>query len=304
MARDEPVGRVGEEEGGAGHVVGLPEPAERRPARDLSELVAIEAVAHLGAQVPRRDAVHGDAARPELAGERPGQAVERGLGRSVHVEPAVAGETNDRGDVDDLTGSPGQHHAARGSGDIDRALQVQVDHLVECVVAEQADDTLTGHAGIVDEDVEASPARRRLLHEALRVGRVRDVDGAEVEALLEFRVLLPGLDGVRRGAGARLDAVAGLEKGVDQPSPQAAATTGDEGDTRRRFAHWVPLTVLPPWVSSSSTKLMLRGCQARGRAAVASFTARRSASASAVSVPPVGTTSTATMEPVSLLGRP
>ena len=42
-----------------------------------------------------------------------------------------------------------------------------------------------------------------------------------------------------------------LEKGIDEPSPQAAAPAGDEGDARRRFAHWVPLTVLPPRVSSS-----------------------------------------------------
>ena len=61
------------------------------------------------------------------------------------------------------------------SRDVDGALEVQVDHLVERLVAEQADDAFAGDAGVVDQDVDAAPPVGCLLDEAFRVGRVSHV---------------------------------------------------------------------------------------------------------------------------------
>ncbi len=52
------------------HVLGLAEAAHRRAPADLAELVLVEAVRHLGAQVAGSDGVDRDPARAELARQR------------------------------------------------------------------------------------------------------------------------------------------------------------------------------------------------------------------------------------------
>ena len=44
--------------------------------------------------------------------------------------------------------------------DVERALEVEVDDGVDVVVEREPEDAVTGHAGVVDEYVDACPTRR------------------------------------------------------------------------------------------------------------------------------------------------
>ena len=150
---------------------------------------------------------------PSSRARAAGEAVERRLRGAVDRETAVAGRADDRRDVDDGSGAAGQHDPAGGPGHVDGALEVQVDHLVERLVAEEPDDALTGDAGVVDQDVDAAPADRRILDEARppRRGPTRPPSLKWNRSLHSGSSSQAVTVSVTR-AGAGLDAVAGVEE--------------------------------------------------------------------------------------------
>src|SRR4051794_36302569 len=101
MAREARVRRVGGELDGPGDVLRFAQPAGRRGPNDLAEVVIVPGAAQPGAGVTGGHPVDGDPARTERAGHRPGEAVERRLGRAVDGQPAVTRKPDDGRDVDD-----------------------------------------------------------------------------------------------------------------------------------------------------------------------------------------------------------
>ena len=76
---------------------------------------------------PGRDDVDGDAARPELAGQRAGEADEPGLRRRVVGLPGRAEQPDDRRDEDDPPLAGPQHPLGGPLGDAVGGRQVGVD---------------------------------------------------------------------------------------------------------------------------------------------------------------------------------
>src|SRR3954468_2166615 len=300
MAREVRVRRVGEELDGPGDVLRFAQPAGRRAPHDLRELILVQAVAHLGAEVTGGHPVDGDPARTELAGHRPGEAVERRLGRAVHGQPAVTRKPDDGRDVDDAPAAAGEHPAAHLPGHVNRALEVEVDDRVDVVVGDDPEDAVAGHAGVVHQDVHPPPLLDHGGHERLRVRRSGEVGRREQEPVGRLRILGPRVRLVGGRARAGGDEVAAVEERLHQPGAEAAAAAGHHDDPRLR-GHGTLLTILFPARLTESTNLMLRGRAAAGRSAQA---ARMSASITAWSAAGAATTSTATIAPVIGLGRP
>ena len=130
-----------------------------------------------------------------------------------------------------------QHGAAGGAGHVDGALQVEVDHLVERVVAEEPDHALACHASVVHQHVEVAPALG-----GLRARRVAACSASETSAVLKWkRSLYSGSSSQARTASvgrarARRDAVARIEKGLYQAGAEPLAAAGDEGDAVGRLS--------------------------------------------------------------------
>ena len=63
--------------------------------------------------------------------------------------------------------------------------------MVEVVVAEKGDDAVAGDAGVVHQDVDASPPFGRVLDETIGLVSLGDVGRSEVEALLQLGIARP-----------------------------------------------------------------------------------------------------------------
>ena len=96
-------------------------------------------------------------------------------------------QRGDRGDVDDPPVFPLQHLAPRRLREQERACEIDVDHLLPLVERHLLRPRAPRDAGIVDEDIEATVARHRLVDDGLHVCRVGDVSDQAFDATAEPR---------------------------------------------------------------------------------------------------------------------
>ena len=158
-------GRRGEEDGGAGDVLGLAPAAGRDAVEDrlVAGRVGAQRLGVVGLDVAGRDRVDVDALRRPLVGEQLGQAGDAVLGRGVGRDADAALEGEQRGDVDDRAARPAREGGAgEGLRQEEHRLQVDVDHLVPVGLAEVDGVGPADDAGVVDEDVERTEGRERL----------------------------------------------------------------------------------------------------------------------------------------------
>ncbi len=180
---------LGEIEGGVGDVGGDPRP----PLRDHGPQPLLERVVDevlLGQRRPdqaRADRVHTDPGRAEIAGEALRQADHPVLRRRVGRTPREPDQPADRRDVDDHTAAGLAHGTRSGLAAVERAAQVDGDHVVPLFGGHRVDVADLAHAGAVHEHVDA-PLRRhdlgdRPLHVCRRAHVAVDVRVArQVEA--------------------------------------------------------------------------------------------------------------------------
>src|SRR6266508_1806676 len=138
-----------------------------------------------GAQEARRHGVDRDAARPELVGELAHQAELRGLGRGVGLDSGQAdAQARAAGNHDDAALGPllhARHHRAAGE---ERAFDVDGLDRAPIVVAHLLDRApgLAAHAARdVHQHVDRAAGLLDLAHEAVDLGRLRQVDFARLQ---------------------------------------------------------------------------------------------------------------------------
>src|ERR1035437_6327382 len=178
------VGGVGksEESDGRGHLVGGADAAEGHGGGDRPEDGAAEGGGHVRVEEAGGRGGDGDAARPNLAAERLGEADQPRLGGRVVGLAGVAGHAGDARDVDDPAAPRAQHRPQRRPADVERGGEVDGDDVVPVGVADPHGQVVPCDAGVVDDDVEASESLDRPCHQPGRGGRVGEV-GAEGDGL-------------------------------------------------------------------------------------------------------------------------
>ena len=126
----------------------------------------------------RGDGIDRDVVGRELLAERLGQADDAGLGGRIGGGVGVAFLAGDRGDIGDAAVVPLDHAGDDRLAAIERAGEVDADHLVPLLgrVLPGLGDR-PGDAGVVDEDVDLAEGVKRLVAGALDGGIVGDVDG-------------------------------------------------------------------------------------------------------------------------------
>ena len=154
-------GAFGDGDAGEGHVLRQAEAADGGEAFGDEAAVAIQhdgghvGLDDAGAQLVDEDVVFGEA-----VGEDFGHHAHAGLGDAV-FGAAGAGDDGAHGaDVDDHAGAvAGEHVAREGLGEEEGAAQVDAHDLVVAGLGhfEDVDALARGHAGVVDEEVDAAP---------------------------------------------------------------------------------------------------------------------------------------------------
>ncbi len=128
-----------------------------------------------GLDAARRDAVHRDAARAELAGERLCPAVDTGPHGITEREMLSRFFRGKRGEDENSTASA-LHEI--GQAEVDQAHgreEEQFDGLLERLGADRDCRPRRWTAAVPDEDVDAPERLYRLPHDGLEIARVRDV---------------------------------------------------------------------------------------------------------------------------------
>ena len=187
-----------------------------------------------------RDAVGADVERRHVERDRARQADDAHLGRRVVRLAEIADQARGRGEV---------HEGARllllevvggGAADVERAVQMHVDHHLPVDMAHAMEDAVAQDAGIVDDAVDPAEVLDRGLDHALGAGRIGDAV-AVGHGLAAGRLdLVADLLGRRRAAAAFavdraaevVDHDAGAFPGGQQRhlAADAAARAGDQHD--------------------------------------------------------------------------
>ena len=135
------------------------------------EQVAEHVLGHAGGR-DGRDRVRLDATACTLEGQDSGEPRESRLGRTVVRLTEVPEQTGSRGGTDDSPVALLAHDGERRPGDVQGALQVDVDHRVDRVVIHLVECLVSQDPGVVDQDIDpaegvhggvddgASPCRR------------------------------------------------------------------------------------------------------------------------------------------------
>ncbi len=192
---------------------------------------------HVGIGVAHADDIDVDPARPEFARKAPRKAGQRRLGHRIggkalgkhalaqcaadHHDAAIVGQMRDRG-------AAFEHNRA----------DVHVQHLLDLRVGQRVQQADIGDAGIVDQDIEAAEACRRLLDRPrgrLRVGGVA-LDDQAAAAQCAHLVGDRFRCGERVVAGQRDVGAIGGEAPHDAGA-DALAATGDQCPLAAKIAH-------------------------------------------------------------------
>src|SRR5215469_7271549 len=156
----------GEEPDHPRDLLGLAQPAHRNLAPDLVQHLVRDGGQHVRGDKAGRDRVDGQpdpisrrALRPGeledgLFGQRLGQSEQAGLGRRVVGLADIAGLADDRGHVDDPSGTALDHVLDRRLGHEEGTGQVDRDDLLPVVVAHLGHGPVDGDPGVVDQDVD------------------------------------------------------------------------------------------------------------------------------------------------------
>src|SRR5258706_5811430 len=115
----------------------------------------VEGRGHVGRDEARRDGVDAHPAAGELLGDRLRQPDQAGLAGGVVRLAGVARETHDRGDVDHAPLGLHQRPAG-GLEEVPGALEVDLEHAVEVLLAHAHQELGARDPGVVDQDVEAA----------------------------------------------------------------------------------------------------------------------------------------------------
>ena len=200
--------------------------SRRRPSSLSTRSVVISVTV-----TPGRHGVDADPARPELAGERPGQPDQPGLRRAVGGRLGDADLAQPRGDVDDRAAAPLDHRRQDGPTGVEGGRQVGPDDRVPVGRVDLEERPDQRQPGVVDQAVDAPEALDDPLDQRLGLPAVGDVGrealglGARVARPLQraLRTLRRAVvvDRHRRPLGGRLDGHLGAD---------AAAAAGDEHD--------------------------------------------------------------------------
>jgi hypothetical protein len=102
----------------------------------------------------RGDGVGLDVVLGALYRQHPGEADQAGLGRAVVGLAEVAEDAGRRGSVDDAAVVLFAHHAPGGQGDVEGALEVDVDDRLELLRVHVLERSVSQDAGVVDDDVD------------------------------------------------------------------------------------------------------------------------------------------------------
>src|SRR5512138_678794 len=180
LAGDHPGGVGQEEQHRRGDVLDLGELLEERLVERLLPELGGEGERHLGEHHARRDGVHGDALRPELAGRGLREADEARLRGGVVRLAELAAQAVDRDDVHDASVARGDHPRRDRPQDVERAGEVHVDDRVPLLVAHLHEALVAGDARVVHEQDRRRGERGH--HGGDRLP-VRDVHRVEAEAV-------------------------------------------------------------------------------------------------------------------------
>ena len=169
--------------------LGLAEAADRDlrqqgGALRLGQLLGDHRRPHVG----RRDRVHGDAVRRELAREREGERRERALRDRVRgAGGEAAGLRGERADVDDAAPAARLHRRHDRLSPEQRAVEVGAENAAPLGVAGRLELVVRQDAGVVDQDVDgAERSDDARVRSADRVG-VADVAGEGADASCRTR---------------------------------------------------------------------------------------------------------------------
>src|SRR5690625_4595263 len=152
-------GGRGEVLDGADDVGDVPEAAGRDRGAQLVLLRLGQRPGHVGVDEAGGDDVGGDVPRAELAGDGACHADEAGLGGGVVGLAGVAVHPDDGAHEDDASAALADHalghppHAAEDAGEVD------VEDLLELLVAHPHEQLVARHAGVGDEDLDRHDAR-------------------------------------------------------------------------------------------------------------------------------------------------
>src|SRR3984885_12953054 len=114
-----------------------------------------------------------------------GKAQHRSLGRAIDRKPAIAGEADDRGHIDDAAFAFRHHRAHHIFGEYDRRQRVDPDKLFDLRIVHQRQRTIEAERGIVDQAEQRAEFLAQIAHQ------VRDVfDFAEDERHKAQRAVL------------------------------------------------------------------------------------------------------------------
>ena len=127
LPRNEGRGRRNHEDHDLDDLLYRRQPSQRGPASDPRLSLLVESFDHFALEIARCDRVHPDTPRSELAGQAASHPVQPGLGRAIDGHSAVPSEAVDRRNVNDATAAPLDHEARADPGQVQRALQVEVD---------------------------------------------------------------------------------------------------------------------------------------------------------------------------------
>ena len=152
---------------GAGDLVRLADPPQRRVARDGLQRVGIlpQRLGEVGLDQPGRDAIDAHALRPEFGGKVARQLEVGGLGDVVGADHGRAGQPADRRDDDDRALAALEHFRRDHRDQPVIGDDIVVEDLAELVVADPRHRAVIGVGrGVADEHVdpaELRPAFRR-----------------------------------------------------------------------------------------------------------------------------------------------
>jgi hypothetical protein len=190
----------GEEQAGAGHVVGFAQPVDRDPLEDLPlHLLGELAGGDVGLDQARRDRIDTDAVGAEFARHRLGQAEHPGLGRAVvrAAEDAAAALRRDRREADDRPGVAGAHIRDDRLRHVQRPAQAYVRHRLVVLGLDVHQLKRLGDAGVVDQHVDLPESPQHLVGRRLTLLQVGDVAGDPDMLVAQLGRCGPRLFGVK-----------------------------------------------------------------------------------------------------------
>ena len=173
-----------EEESGLRHVLALAVARERHGDRELllEALVREVLLRHRRPDHAGAERVDANPCRRQIAGEALRQAHDPVLRSRVRRAMREPDQPSDRRQIDDRAAAALAHPASRRLAAVERAAEVDRDHVLPLLRRHRVDVADLAHAGAVDEDVD--PARRR----GHVLDRLLDGDGGADVHLTEQRL--------------------------------------------------------------------------------------------------------------------